>query len=176
MKKFLWAYSRLAIFSAGLLFGIQVPNFIDQYQKRVDAHFQEVSENIIGFQSTANELFGGDLLALITYYEQSNDQVFRRDAVSVRIIYDRYSRISAEHLVMKSNPLIVATHLVFSADQELLDEVMNQYTYTVPLNTVAIQWGLAIAVLLTLVMDFMFHGCVKWTGLMRRRNISIKST
>jgi hypothetical protein len=59
MRTFLLTYSRLIIFAIGLLFGIQILSFVDQYQKRVDAHFQEVSANIAGLQLTANDLFSG---------------------------------------------------------------------------------------------------------------------
>ena len=48
------AYARLVIFAAGLLLGIQVPAFVDQYKNRVAAHYLEVSANIAGFQATAN--------------------------------------------------------------------------------------------------------------------------
>ncbi|MBS25040.1 MAG: hypothetical protein CMQ28_05295, partial [Gammaproteobacteria bacterium] len=41
---------RLAIFAVGILFGIQVPSFVKQYDERIDAHFREVSINISGFQ------------------------------------------------------------------------------------------------------------------------------
>ena len=78
-------YSRLLIFGFGLLLGIQVPNFVDQYSRRIDAHYQEVSENISGFQSTADLLFSGDLEELIRYYRQSNDAVFESDAQSIAI-------------------------------------------------------------------------------------------
>ena len=70
---------------------------------------------------------------------------------------------------MEGNSFLVVMHVVFAADQELLGESVNQYTYTVPLNSIAIQWGLAIAVLLTLAIDFLFYCCV---GLMRRRKPS----
>jgi len=68
MKNLLQTYSRLLLFAAALLLGIQIPSFIDQYEKRVDAHFQEVSINISGFQNTADLMFGGDLQQLIAYY------------------------------------------------------------------------------------------------------------
>ena len=73
---------------------------------------------------------------------------------------------------MEGNSFLVVMHVVFAADQELLGESVNQYTYTVPLNSIAIQWGLAIAVLLTLAIDFLFYCCVKCVGLMRRRKPS----
>jgi hypothetical protein len=73
------------LFAVGLLLGIQVPSFIDQYQQRIDAHFREVSINITGFQDTADRLFSGDLESLIAYYRKSNDEVFQRDAASRRL-------------------------------------------------------------------------------------------
>ena len=60
-----YALQYIGVIGFGLLLGIQVPNFVDQYSRRIDAHYQEVSENISGFQSTADLLFSGDLEELI---------------------------------------------------------------------------------------------------------------
>ena len=108
MKTLLQAYSRLFIFAAALLVGIQVPSFIDQYEKRVDAHYQEISINISGFQNTANLLFDGDLQALIVYYQDSGDSVFESDAASISSIVNRFNRISAEQAALSSNVVAVA--------------------------------------------------------------------
>ena len=162
-------YSRLLIFAGGLLIGIQVPSFIDQYQKRVDAHFQEVSINISGFQSTANLLFNGDIEALVAYYQNSNDIVFEQDAQSIKIIVDRFNRISGEQAALNKNIVFAALHVVFSADQEFFDETVSDYSYTVPLNGIAVQWGLSIAVLLTVAIDLGLFGCVKCVSMLGRR-------
>ena len=98
-------YSRLLIFAGGLLLGIQVPNFVDQYERRIDAHYLEVNANISGFQSTADLPFSGDMEALIAYYADSNDLVFESDAQSIRSIVDRYDRISNEREVLSGNIL-----------------------------------------------------------------------
>ncbi len=153
------------------MLGIQVPSFIDQYQKRVDAHFQEVSANISGFQSTADLLFAGDIEALIAYYENSTDAVFQRDAGSIRLIVNRFNRISAEQLALQNNVLAVAIHVMFAADQEFFDEAVEQYSYTVPLNSIAIQWGLALAIFITLTIDLILFACVKCVGLVGRRRL-----
>jgi hypothetical protein len=163
------AYSRLAIFAVGILFGIQVPSFVDQYAKRIDAHFQEVSINISGFQETADNLFSGDLEALIAYYDDSNDAVFRSDADSIRLIADRYNRLESERAALQNNGLVVAMHVMFAADQEFFQEAFDQYTYTVPLNSIAVQWGLAFAIFITLTMDLSFFGCKKCYKLVSRR-------
>lgn len=162
-------YSRLFIFAGGLLLGIQVPNFVDQYERRIDAHYLEVSANISGFQSTANLLFAGDMEALIAYYADSNDVVFESDAQSIRSIVDRYNRISAERAALSGSALAAALHVVLYADDEFIDETFNQYGFTVPLNMVAVEWGLAIALFLTIAIDLGLFGCVKCAGLIKGR-------
>ena len=162
-------YSRLFIFACGLLLGIQVPNFVDQYERRIDAHYLEVSANISGFKSTADLLFSGDMEALITYYAKSNDLVFESDAQSIRGIVDRYNRISNEQQALSRNILAAAMHVLLYADDEFLDETFEQYGYTVPLNILAVEWGLAIALLLTIAIDLGLFGCVKCAGLINRK-------
>jgi len=162
-------YSRLFIFAGGLLLGIQVPNFVDQYERRIDAHYLEVSANISGFQSTADLLFSGDIQALITYYADSSDLVFESDAQSIRSIVDRYNRISSEREALSGNIFTAVVHVILFADDEFIDETFEQYGYTVPLNMLAVEWGLAIALLLTITIDLGLFGCVKCAGLIRRK-------
>jgi hypothetical protein len=161
IKSVIQTYSRLLLFACGLLLGIQVPSFVDQYDKRLDAHFLEVSANIAGFQSTAELMFDGDMEALISYYRSSDDEVFERDAESIRIIIDRFNRISAERLIMQGNLVDVAMHVAFAADREIFDETISQYSCTVPLNLLAVQWGFVLAILLIISIDLCWFGCVK---------------
>ncbi len=163
------AYSRLIIFAVGLLVGIQIPNFVDQYERRIDAHYQEVSANISGFQTTADLLFAGDMEELIAYYQQSNDAVFESDAQSIRNIVDRYNRISGERAALSGSALAAAMHIVFYADDEFIAETFAQYGYTVPLNMLAVSWGFALALLLTIAIDLGLFGCVKCASLITRR-------
>ena len=168
-------YNRLFIFAAGLLLGIQVPNFVDQYERRIDAHYLEVSANISGFQSTADRLFSGNMEALITCYAESNDWVFESDAQSIRVIVARYSRISNEREALSRNIFAAAMHVLRYADAEFIDETFEQYGYTVPLNMLAVGWGIAIALLLTITIDLGVFGCVKCAGLINRRKNQLKS-
>ncbi|RML78834.1 hypothetical protein APX70_05575, partial [Pseudomonas syringae pv. maculicola] len=38
------SYLRLVLFTTGLLFGVQVPGFISDYSKRVEAHLIEAQQ------------------------------------------------------------------------------------------------------------------------------------
>lgn len=161
--------TRLFFFGVALLVGIQVPAFMGEYQTRVDAHFQEVSINIAGFQRTADAEFGGDLDALVTYYRESTDRVFRSDADSLQTIVDRYRRFYAEQQVMQGNSLLAVWHVLSGADQELMTETRSQYTYTVPLDSIAIQWGAAFALLVVVFGELCLIGCVKCSHLIGRK-------
>lgn len=47
----LLSYLRLVLFAAGLLIGVQVPGFINDYAKRVEAHLIEAQNGLRGFQA-----------------------------------------------------------------------------------------------------------------------------
>jgi len=44
--KVLYRYFLILIACTAILFGVQIPNFVDQYEKRLDAHFLEVQNNL----------------------------------------------------------------------------------------------------------------------------------
>ena len=144
---------RLFTFACGLLIGIQVPSYMAQYQQRVDAHFLEVSNNISGFQATADLLFDGDMEALIAYYENSDDRVFEEDSSSIRNIYDRYNLLLAEQQAISSQWYNSAYHVIFAANSELRGEAFEAYSYTVPLDMRALEWGFGVAIFITLLFE-----------------------
>ena len=148
------AYLRLVLFSLGLLTGVQAPGFIDQYTKRVSAHYIEASKDFAGFQRSADQNFGGSVEALIAHHESSADPVFQGEAKSIATIYARLKGLALE-LEAMSRPLPSRiVHVVFYPDKEILHETIAAYSYTVPLNQEAILCGLLVALLLALLVEF----------------------
>ena len=76
-------YLRLVVFALGLLVGVQGPAFVDQYAKRVSAHYLEVKRDFAGFQQAADQYFNGDVSALVAHHLQSPDVVFRGEAKTI---------------------------------------------------------------------------------------------
>ena len=56
----LLSYLRLVLFAVGLLVGVQVPGFISDYAKRVEAHLIEAQTGLRGFDATAQQFFNGE--------------------------------------------------------------------------------------------------------------------
>ena len=155
------AYLRLVLFALGLLAGIQAPGFVDQYSKRVSAHYIEATKSFAGFQRTANLYFGGSVEALIAHHESSPDAVFKDEAKSIAAIYVRLKELALELNAMSQSLISRIFHVAFKPDKEILDETITAYSYTVPLNQEAILCGLIAALLLALLVESLLVGILR---------------
>ncbi|MBS7661302.1 DUF2937 family protein [Pseudomonas lalucatii] len=142
------SYLRLALFALGLLVGVQVPGFIDDYGKRVAAHRLESEQGLKGFRETARRFFKDDLQALVAHYRVSADPVMRSDAQSVAGLVERAHFLAREERAMQGGWYAQLWHLATAADDELLAETYRAYRYQVLLAPQAIAWGIASALLL----------------------------
>jgi hypothetical protein len=162
-------YLRLVVFAFGLLVGVQVPGFVDDYAKRVAAHRAESEQSLLGFRETAARFFKGDLEALVAHYRASADEVMRSDAESIDRLVTRSELLEAEWLAMQGPWYARIWHLASGADQALLQETYDAYTYQVLLAPQAIFWGLGVALLLAWLAELVVLG-LGWTvGIGRRQ-------
>lgn len=144
-----------------MLIGVQVPNFIDQYAKRISAHYLEAKANFSGYQNTADKHFGGSVDALLDHYEFSNDTVFEDDSKNIKYIYHRIQDFSSELKSLNKSLLKKIFHVAFHSDQQVFEETYHEYSYTVPLNEKAIVCGLLLGLISSLVFEFLFFGIMK---------------
>lgn len=147
------SYLRLALFALGLLVGVQVPGFIDDYSKRVEAHRIESEQGLKGFRETARRFFKGDLVALVGHYQASADPVMRSDAQSLGTLVERSAFLEREAKAMQGPWYGQVWHLATAADHELMEETFAAYRYQVLLAPEAIAWGIACAMLLAWLLE-----------------------
>ncbi|WP_375738908.1 DUF2937 family protein [Pseudomonas boanensis] len=150
------SYLRLILFTFGLLVGVQVPGFIDDYAKRVEAHRLEAEQGLKGFRATAKRFFKGDLDALVAHYRVSDDPVMRSDAQSVSSLVSRAQLLEREWRAMQGPWYLRAWHVVLGADPELRKETLAAYNYQVLLAPEAIAWGLGAGLLLAWLVESQF--------------------
>jgi hypothetical protein len=155
-----------------MLMGVQIPSVVDQYEKRVDAHLTEAKQLISGFQQTANRYFNGDIQALINHYETSDDPIFRDDAVNIRYISNRVNWLENELKALQQGHIKRVTHVLVSADNTLMSETMQQYSYMILIDLNALIWGLISGFLVAGLLDLifaLFGYCIKRSKLMGAR-------
>ncbi|MDH0747656.1 DUF2937 family protein [Pseudomonas sp. GD03842] len=147
------SYVRLVLFTAGLLIGVQIPGFISDYSKRVEAHLMEAQQTLRGYNETAQRFFNGDVQALIQHYRNSEDPVFRTDANNISNLLSRNQLLDREWMALQGPWYLRAWHVLTAADPDIRAETWNGYTWQVLLSPEVIGWGLACALLFSLVIE-----------------------
>jgi hypothetical protein len=156
MASVLYRYLIVVVACISLLAGLQIPNFVDQYQKRVDAHLREVTINLQPFQEIANKYFGGDLNKLIELHRNSEAKPFQEEGAAIAQMAQRKLRFEADMAALQTNLPLKALHIMLNGDREILDEAMAQYSYAVPLNQEALLFGAGVAIVILLLAEMLF--------------------
>jgi hypothetical protein len=139
-----------------LLFGIQVPNFVDQYEKRVDAHLVEVTHTLRPYQEIAARHYNGSLYALIEFHKNATVKTFQEEGAAIDNMYKRKRRFEADRLALKSGFFWKVVHIMINGDRELLNETATQYSYAIPLNQDAVLSGVILAAANIMILESLF--------------------
>ncbi len=166
-------YLLIVIACIALLAGIQVPNLVDQYEKRIDAHLREVVANLKPYQEIANKYFGGSMDQLLELHRKSNEKAFQEEGNAIAEMMRRKLRFEADLAALQTNLPMKVLHILLQGDRELIDETLGQYTYAVPLTQDALLAG-AATVALTLALIELLLALTRYvseavTGAYRRR-------
>lgn len=153
MTDILYRYLLIIVACVAMLIGLQIPNFVDQYEKRVDAHLREVTVNLQSFQDIANKYFGGDMHMLIELHRNSVDKPFQEEGAAIEKMVKRKLRFETDFAAMQTNLPQKALHVLLHGDKEIMDEAFGQYSYAVPLNQDALTFGAVAALILLLLVE-----------------------
>jgi hypothetical protein len=156
MTAILYRYLLIILACISLLLGLQIPNFVDQYQKRVDAHLREVSVNLLPFQDIANKYFGGDMNKLIELHRASVEKPFQEEGAAIEKMIARKLRFEADLAALNTSLPLKALHVLLHGDKEIRDEALAQYSYAVPLNQDALVFGACVALVILLLAELLF--------------------
>jgi hypothetical protein len=164
----LLSYLRLVLFAAGLLIGVQVPGFISDYAKRIEAHLIEAQAGLSGFQGTANQFFKGDMQVLVAHYRASDDPIFRSDADSLSNMLTRQLALDKQFQAMQGPWYIRFLQVALAADPDIRKETWNGYSYQILLTPEAMIWGMSGALLLSFGIECLFR-LIDWVVLGGKR-------
>jgi hypothetical protein len=155
----------ISVFGICLLLGIQGPNFVEQYEARVDAHWLEVSANLKGFQEIADRFHGGDLMALIRHHQASPDSTFHAEAEPLEKMVARRERFGREREALKGSFPGKALHILALGDREITGETYAAYSPRLRLDRQAIGMGLITAMAACLIIEILLRAGKRALGL-----------
>ena len=158
MTTTLLSYLRLIIFTGGLLAGIQLPAYVDQYGKSLQAHYLEAELALDEFRDEARKFFGGDLDRLIAHYHQSNDKVFNEGGNSIEAVRNRTLLLQQSLHDFKSSAFNAYKLTFLTPVADIQQEVRQNFSHTITLQPQVIVFGLCSGLLLAVFCELLFKG------------------
>jgi Protein of unknown function (DUF2937) len=155
MTEILHRYLMILLACISLLVGLQIPNFVDQYEKRIDAHLREVTFNLQPFQEIANKYFGGDMNKLIQLHRDSGQKPFQDEGVALEKMVQRKLRFTADLAALQASLPVKALTVLLHGDREMIDETLGQYSYAVPMSQDALLFGAGFSLITLLLVELL---------------------
>lgn len=149
-------YTLKLIFVLGLLIGIQLPNFLAQYELRLDAHYIEAQSHLAQYQKLADFFFDGDIHALIKKHRNSDVALFKAEVTVIENTLNRFNELQQEKNDLKGSLFHKFYFLVTKLDSPLFKETKSSYKAEVVLNQEAITIGLILALVFSLFFELLF--------------------
>jgi len=140
-------YITMLLFVLMFLVGLQIPAFMDQYTKRVDAQLVESSRSLRPYKQIADKYHEGNIEALIQLHRQSDRPSFidEADAIQSNVTREKYL---LEHLqLLNKNLFSAAATMLLHVDEEIYDRTYNQFTMSIQFTKVSLVFAAFMAVL-----------------------------
>ena len=152
MKR-LFEYIRLVLFVGGVLLGIQVPGFVDQYGQRLEAHTLESTRSLSDFQKDADRYFDGSIEKLVAHYQKNPDQVVQQGGSNINTLYQRQQTLQAAYRAFTANWWSPYVQTLFRPVADIRAQAVESYDFSVMLNSHAIVVGLIAGLLLGILLE-----------------------
>ncbi|MFW1678502.1 DUF2937 family protein [Pontibacter sp. JAM-7] len=152
MRK-VFEYLKLIVFVAGVLAGVQVPGFVDQYGKHLNSRLAESSRSVAAFQQDADTYFGGDIAQLIVHYKNTADPAIVSGANHIDELFSRNQVLLNAQETFNRSLLSAYTQVLFTPVPEVRVDTWQQYAFVVLLDRSALVVGVLAGVLVLLGLE-----------------------
>lgn len=150
-------YLKLAIFVVGILVGVQIPGFVDQYGKNLNSRVSESTNSVAAFQGDANKYFAGDLNRLVKHYGSKSDPVIVSGGESIGALVARNQLLTKAQQSYSESAYSPYVQVFLNPIEEIRNEVWNNYTYQIVLNGSAIVIAIAAGLVALGLSDLLFY-------------------
>ncbi|WP_440903150.1 DUF2937 family protein [Catenovulum sp. SX2] len=146
-------YLKMICFAFTLLYGLQIPAFVDSYKQTLDARLSQAKTDFVGFQQSADVHFNGDIHKLIQYYQQHQDILVTESAANIQAIYQAITQLEQQQQILNAGQIAAALHVATQYQSEIWLQTVKHYNYQIQFSPQVIIWGITSALLSTLLLD-----------------------
>lgn len=156
LSKLAQRYSLKLVFALALLLGLQLPNFLQQYETRLDAHYIEARDQLNQYQILADLYFSGDLQALIRKHKNSDVLLFSAETQVIEKLVNRFNQLQVQQQALQGSLISRLYFLLGEINSPLFRETKKNYNAEIVLTQNSIVVGLVSALLCTLFLELLF--------------------
>lgn len=149
-------YTLNVVFVFALILAMQLPNFLAQYELRLDAHYIESKNQLLQYQRLASLFFNGDINALIQKQKDSNIGIFKAEVQVIEKTVNHFNALKKEKNDLKGGLLHKLYFLITKVNTPLFKETNASYKPEIVLNKDAVIIGLLLAFLCSLCAEMFF--------------------
>ena len=141
-------------FTVTFILGVQLPEFIQQYQQRLAGHLLEAKSQLAQFNVIAEQHFDGNLLTMITSYKGNSESSIISTGELIERLSVRVDYLSS-HLeqITRSEYLNRVYQFIFNIDQQIANGTVKSFSMAIPLELHAIATGATLAITALLLKE-----------------------
>lgn len=143
-------------FTLTFILGVQLPEFMQQYQQRLAGQLAEASAQLNQFENIAQQHFDGSLITMITRYKDNTEA----SIISTGELIERLS-VRVEYLASHLTQITQADYLqsvyqfIWHLDQEIARGTAEHFSMAIPLELTAMATGATLAIGALLLKELM---------------------
>ncbi len=138
-------------FTAIFILGVQLPEFMQQYQQRLAGHLAEAQSQLNQFEIIAQQHFDGSIITMVTRYKDNSEAAIVSTGELIERLSLRVEYLST-HLaqITQSDYLHNVYLFIWHLDNEIARGTAEHFSMAIPLEINAIATGgtLAITILI----------------------------
>jgi len=134
-------------FTVTFILGVQLPEFMQQYQQRLAGHLAEATSQLGQFEVIAQQHFEGSLTAMITRYKDNTESSIINTGELIERLSFRVDYL-ANHLaqINQSDYLESVYQLIWHLDKQIATGTAEHFAMAIPLELNAIATGGTLAI------------------------------
>jgi hypothetical protein len=134
-------------FTASFIIGVQLPEFMQQYQQRLAGHLNEAQLQLAQFEVIAQQHFDGNLITMITRYKNNSEasiistgELIERLSTRVEYLNTHLEQINATDYLSR------LYQFIWHLDKQIAAGTVESFSMAIPLELNALATGATLAI------------------------------
>ncbi len=134
-------------FTVTFIIGVQLPEFMQQYQQRLAGHLNEAQLQLAQFQDIAQQHFDGSLITMITRYKNNSEASIISTGELIERLSTRVEYLTTHLAQINTTDYVNSIYqFIWHLDKQIAAGTVENFSMAIPLELHAIATGATLAI------------------------------